>query len=114
MNEQLRQRAQEIADEHSNDAYSVALAMLEREIKIKADAFREVGEKLRYEYEGYYSQGDIEAFFDSYANKLENLLWNKRHDCDDEPCGGGNADTYSVKLDCGCVVTKSKLENQND
>lgn len=67
-----RDRAQQIADEHGNDAYSVALAMLEREAKIKAEAFREVGEKLRYEYEGHYSQWDIEAFFDECANKLEN------------------------------------------
>lgn len=36
-----RERAQQIADEHGNDAYSVALAMLEEQNKIKAEAVRE-------------------------------------------------------------------------
>lgn len=39
-----RERAQQIADEHGNDAYSVALAMLEEQNKIKAEAVSEVAE----------------------------------------------------------------------
>lgn len=39
-----RDRVQQIADEHGNDAYSVALAMLEELNKIKAEAVREVAE----------------------------------------------------------------------
>ena len=39
-------------------------------LKIKADAFFEVGEILRYEYEGFYDQEGIEDFFDSKAREL--------------------------------------------
>lgn len=94
MNEQLRQRAQEIADEHGNDAYGVALAMLEeskvtqdrldranREIsrlslentielrRIKAEAVREAIEECRYN--GSDGQG-WESDLEQHANKLEN------------------------------------------
>ena len=40
-------------------------------VKIKAEAFREVGEILKYQYEGFYDQSSIEDFFDERANKLE-------------------------------------------
>lgn len=41
-NEQLRQRAEALAAEYDNDAYSVALAMLECERAVKAEAVREL------------------------------------------------------------------------
>jgi len=38
--------------------------------QLKADAFFEVGEKLKYEYEGPYDQSSIEEFFDALAQDL--------------------------------------------
>jgi len=35
------------------------------------DAFYEVGSILKYEYEGPYTQSDIEDFFDKKANKMK-------------------------------------------
>ena len=40
-------------------------------LKIKADAFFEVGEILKYEYDGPYDQGSIEEFF---YNKAQDLI----------------------------------------
>ena len=45
--------------------------MTEKEkLKIKADTFFEVGELLKYEYEGAYDRSSIEDFFDSKAQEL--------------------------------------------
>lgn len=41
-----------------------------RDLKVKADAFFEVGEKLRYEYDGSYDLSSIDEFFDGLACKL--------------------------------------------
>jgi len=41
-----------------------------KDLKSRAEAFFAVGEKLRYDYEGDYSQSSIEAFFDSLAQNL--------------------------------------------
>lgn len=65
----IRERAQQIADEHNGDAYSVALAMLEGQDKIKAEAVREAASKYKIKvFDGpdIYSEGLID-----YANKLE-------------------------------------------
>ncbi len=37
----------------------------------KIDAFYEVGEALKYDYEGDYSQSSIEDFFDRKAQELK-------------------------------------------
>ena len=79
-----RERAQRIADEQGNDAYSVALAMLEEQNKIKAEAVREALD----DYTGFfleisdadnkeYNRGVDDALYqfklhlESYADKLE-------------------------------------------
>ncbi len=41
-----------------------------RDLKAKANAFFEVGEKLKYEYEGAYDISSIERFFDHLAKEL--------------------------------------------
>lgn len=43
-------QAQKIADKHDNDAYSVALAMIEREGKVKADAVIKAADWLHNNY----------------------------------------------------------------
>lgn len=80
-----RERAQQIASQHGNDAYSVALAILEEQNKIEAEAVREALD----DYTGFfleisdadnkeYNRGVDEALYqfrihlESYANKLEN------------------------------------------
>lgn len=80
-----RERAQQIADEHGNDAYSVALEMLEGQNKIKAEAVREALD----DYTGFfleisdadnkeYNRGVDDALYqfrvhlESYINQLEN------------------------------------------
>lgn len=63
MNEQLRQRAQEIADEHCNDAYSVALAMLEREAKLDNELESEINARDAYH-----------EWCDELANEISSFL----------------------------------------
>ena len=41
-----------------------------RDLKIRAQAFFDVGQILNYSYEGDYSQSSIEAFFDRLAQNL--------------------------------------------
>lgn len=45
-------------------------SLRKRDLLIKADAFFEVGEKLKYEYEGSYDRSSIEEFFDDLAQDL--------------------------------------------
>ena len=45
-------------------------SLQKRDLKVKADAFFEVGEKLKYEYEGAYDRDSIEKFFDDLARDL--------------------------------------------
>jgi len=45
-------------------------SLRKRDLLIKADAFFEVGEKLKYEYEGPYDRSSIEEFFDDLAQDL--------------------------------------------
>jgi hypothetical protein len=40
------------------------------QLKAKADAFFEVGEILKYEYDGPYDRSSIEEFFDDKAQDL--------------------------------------------
>jgi hypothetical protein len=48
----------------------VEKSLKKRDLKTKADAFFEVGEKLKYEYEGAYDRSSIEEFFDGLAEDL--------------------------------------------
>ena len=48
----------------------VEKSLQKRDLKTKADAFFEVGEKLKYEYEGSYDRSSIEEFFDDLAQDL--------------------------------------------
>ncbi len=45
-------------------------SLQKRDLRVKADAFFEVGEKLKYEYEGSYDRSSIEEFFDGLAQDL--------------------------------------------
>lgn len=47
-NEQLRQRAEALAAEHNNDAYSVAMAMLEREANLDSELENEIDTRDTY------------------------------------------------------------------
>lgn len=80
MNKQLRQRAQQIANEHGNDAYSVAIALLEQlEVaesivlgdmnKIKAEAVMEFACWLKSDK---YLGKCTHNYVIEYVNKLEN------------------------------------------
>jgi len=40
-------------------------------LKAKADAFEEVGQLLKYDYEGAYDRSSIESFFDDKAEELK-------------------------------------------
>lgn len=45
-------------------------SLQKRDLKVKANAFFEVGEKLKHEYEGHYDRSSIEDFFDGLAQDL--------------------------------------------
>ncbi|MGB2063577.1 MAG: hypothetical protein ACPHUL_00380 [Marinomonas gallaica] len=73
MNEQLRQRAQEIADEHGNDAYSVAFLLarqesenrwLKQQWRKEIDNFKRHKNKLKAE-----AVRESIIFADSYAER---------------------------------------------
>ena len=53
-----------------NNLEQVEKSLQKRDLKTKADAFFEVGEKLKYEYEGPYDRSSIEEFFDDLAQDL--------------------------------------------
>lgn len=43
--------------------------------KIKADAYRSVGEILKYNYGGLYDRSSIESYFDDLADELEGITY---------------------------------------
>ena len=45
-------------------------SLQKRDLRVKADAFFEVGEKLKHEYEGPYDRSSIEEYFDDLAQDL--------------------------------------------
>lgn len=133
LNDKLQQQAQDIADEHCNDAYSVALAMLERGQKVKSEAVLEAFEEARIpegakcrtigEFSVHVEGGGVCP--NCYAG----------YNCEDvdedcEICGGESVGgLYDVDYDipwitqkeifkafCKCAVQDyvKKLENEND
>ena len=53
-----------------NKLKSIEKSLKKRDLKTKANAFFDVGEKLKYEYDGAYDRSSIEEFFDSLAEEL--------------------------------------------